>query len=233
MKTYQFLWRMMVYQPWLYLADIFACTAFVLSELLPGLIAKLFFDTLTQAPPAQFNLWMLLALVAGAALTNIGLLYGLARADIAHRFRMSGLLRRNLLACLLARPGAQAIPGAPGEAINTFRDDAEVIEDTISWTADQVSIIVFAGAAVTIMLKINVWVTLFTLAPLIVIVAIARTASAQIQRYREASRAASERVSGVLGEIFGAVQAIQVANAEPHILTYLRRLNDQRQHSPL
>ncbi|CAN5581015.1 ABC transporter ATP-binding protein [soil metagenome] len=231
MKTYQFLWRMMRYQPGLYLADILMCTGFVLSNLLPGLLVKRFFDMLTQTAPSQFNLWMLLALVAGAALANVGLLYGLARADIAHRFRMSGLLRRNLLARILARPGAQALPGSPGEAINTFRDDAEVIEDTLSWTVDQVSIIVFAGAAVIIMLRINVWVTIFTLAPLTAIVGIARTASAQIQRYREASREASERVSGAMGEIFSAVQAIQVATAEPHVLDHLRKLNDQRQHA--
>ncbi|MFN8494649.1 MAG: ABC transporter ATP-binding protein [Caldilineaceae bacterium] len=231
MKTHQSLWQLMRYRPWLYAADMVSCIAFLLTDLLPGLIAKRFFDTLTQDAPLRLDLWLILALVAGAALANMGFLYGLALTDISHRFRMSGLLRRNLLAGILTQPGARAIPGAPGEALNTFRDDAEVIEDTISWTADQVSIVVFACVAVVILLRVNVWVTIYTLLPLTAIVAIARTASVRITRYREASRLASERVTGALGEIFSAVQAIQVANAEPYVLHHLRQLNHQRQHS--
>ena len=231
MKTDQSLWQLMRYRPWLYAADMGSCIAYLITNLLPGLIAKLFFDSLTQDAPLRLDLWFILALVVAAALANIGFLYGIAVTDIPHRFNMSGLLRRNLLAGILTRPGACALPGAPGEALNTFRDDAEVIEDTISWTADQISIVVFACVAVIILLRINAWVTISTLLPLIAIVGIARTASTRITRYREASRLASERVTGAMGEIFGAVQAIQVANAEPYVLHHLQHLNTQRQQS--
>ncbi len=229
--TYQSLWQMMAYRPWLYLIDLIMWSAITLSELLPGLIAKLFFDTLTGEATRHVELWVILALVAGAALLHIGFLVGGALADIPHRFSMSALLRRNLLAHILARPGAIALPSAPGEALNTLRDDAEVIEDTISWSIDQVSIILFAAVAITIMLTIDVWVTLFTLLPLVAIIAVARAASSRITRYREASRIATERVTGAMGEIFGALQAIQVAGAEPYVLHHLHTLNDKRQQS--
>ncbi len=39
---------------------------------------------------------------------------------------------------------------------------------------------------------------------------------------------AAVRVTGALGEIFGAVQAVQVAGAEDHVLTHVRRLSDTR-----
>jgi ATP-binding cassette subfamily B protein len=113
--------------------------------------------------------------------------------------------------------------------INTFRDDAQTVEDTISWSVDQISIFVFVVVTVVTMVSINAQIALFTLLPLVAIVVTARAASNRIERYREASRTATERVSGAMGEIFGAVQAIQVATAEPHVLEHFRKLNAERQ----
>lgn len=224
-----FLWRLIRYRPWLYLLDIVAWVSISLSELLPGLLAKAFFDALTGAAPFGLNVWTIVALVGAAALVYMMAILSGALVDIRHRFTMSALLRHNLLATLLRRPGAATLPGAVGEVINTFRDDAEAVEDAISWSVDQVSIFVFAVTAVATMISINPRIALLTLLPLAAIVLTARAASHRIERYREASRTATERVSGALGEIFGAVQAIQVATAEPHVLAHFRRLNDERQ----
>lgn len=224
-----FLWRLIRYRPWLYLWDIGAWIAISLSELLPGLLAKAFFDALAGNAPFGWNVWTVVALVGAAALFYIIAILDGALVDIRHRFTMSALLRHNLLATLLARPGANALPGAVGEVINTFRDDAEAVEDTISWLVDQASILVFAITAAAIMFSINGRIALFTLLPLAAIVITARLARARIEQYRTASRTATERVAGALGEIFGAVQAIQVATAEPHVLAHFRRLNEERQ----
>lgn len=224
-----FLWRLIRYRPWLYLWDIGAWITISLAELLPGLLAKAFFDALAGHAPFGWNVWTIVALVGAAALFYIVAILDGAVVDIRHRFTMSALLRHNLLATLLARPGAQALPGAVGEVINTFRDDAEAVEDTISWLVDQVSILLFALTAVAIMLSINVQIALFTLLPLAAIVITARIARARIEQYRTASRAATEQVAGALGEIFGAVQAIQVATAEAHVLGHFRHLNEERQ----
>ena len=224
-----FLWRLIRYRPWLYLVDIVAWVSISLSELLPGLLAKFFFDALTGAAPFGLNVWTIVALVGAAALLYIMAILSGGLVDIRHRFTMSALLRHNLLTTLLKRPGAAALPGAVGEVINTFRDDAETVENTISWTVDQVSIFVFVVAAVGTMVSINPRIALFTLLPLAAIVLTARAASHRIERYREASRTATERVSGAMGEIFGAVQAIQVATAESHVLEHFRKLNAERQ----
>lgn len=224
-----FLWRLIRYRPWLYLLDIVAWVSISLSELLPGLLAKFFFDALTGTAPFGLNVWTVVALVGAAALVYIMAILAGGLVDIRHRFTMSALLRHNLLATLLKRPGAAALPGAVGEVINTFRDDAEKVEDTISWTVDQVSIFVFAVTAVGTMVSINPRMALFTLLPLAAIVLTARAASRRIEHYREASRTATERVSGAMGEIFGAVQAIQVATAETHVLDHFRKLNEERQ----
>ncbi|MEZ4736966.1 MAG: ABC transporter ATP-binding protein [Caldilineaceae bacterium] len=224
-----FLWRLIRYRPWLYLLDIVAWIAISLSELLPGLLAKLFFDALTGHAPFDLNVWTIVALVGVAALLYMMTILSGALADIRHRFTMSALLRHNLLTTLFKRPGAAALPGAVGEVINTFRDDAETVENTVSWSVDQISIVVFVVAAIGAMVSMNARIALFTLLPLAAIILLARAASHRIERYRVASRTATERVSGAMGEIFGAVQAIQVATAEPYVLEHFRKLNAERQ----
>ena len=231
MKTHHFLWRLMLYRPWLYLVNLLMWTLIVIAELLPGPIIKLFFDALTGDAPAYASEWTAIALLGGATLFYVVSIFSGAMTDIRHRFSIGGLLRRNLLAGLLAQPGADALPGPIGETISTFRDDAEVIEDTISWTIDQVTILFYAAIALAVMLSINWQITLFTVIPLAIIVLVARSTQGRVRRYRAASRAATEAVTGAIGEIFGATQAIQVATAEPHVLNHFRRVNDHRQQT--
>jgi ATP-binding cassette subfamily B protein len=148
--------------------------------------------------------------------------------DIPHRFTMSALLRRNMLERVLARPGARALPESTGEALSRFRDDAEQVEDSISWTLDQIGLLAFAISAVVVLFSINGRITLLVFGPLVGVVAIARIASAHVERYRRASRAATGRVTGLIGEMFGAVQAVQVAGAEGRVIEHFRQINDNR-----
>jgi len=226
-----FLWRLIRYRPGLYLLNTLAWIAISLAELIPGFLAKAFFDALSGAAPFGLNVWTIVAMVGGTALLYAATIFSGAMTDIRHRFTMSALLRFNLLDTLLKRPGADALPGAVGEVINTFRDDAESVEDTLSWLVDQASILVFVVAAIGTMLSINARIALFTLVPLAGVALVARAASRRIEHYRIASRSATEKVTGAMGEIFGAVQAIQVATAEPQVLEHFRRLNDERQRA--
>lgn len=225
-----FLGQLIRYRPWLYILNVVAWISITLAELLPGLLAKAFFDTLSGDAPFGLNVWTVVALVGVGGLVYICTIFSGAMTDIRHRFTMGALVRHNLLDALLKRPGADALPGAVGKVINTFRDDGETVEDTISWLVDQISIFVFVVVTVWVMLSINARIAIFTLLPLIAVVMTARLARTRIQRYRVASRQATERVTGALGEIFGAVQAIQIATAEPHVLEHFRKLNAERQH---
>ncbi|MEM7536228.1 MAG: ABC transporter ATP-binding protein [Chloroflexota bacterium] len=234
LTTRQYLWRLITYRPGLYAANMLAWTLIIVAELLPGPIIKLFFDTLTGeatlfSDSGFLNEWGIVVLFGLQGLFYIVTIFIGAYTDTRHRFYMGGLLRRNMLARIFERPGADAMPSAVGNVINTFRDDVNTIQNAISWTVDQVSIIVYVSVALGVMLSISVRVTLFTLIPLILVVTLARIARVRVEQYRKESRTATERVSGSIGEIFGAVQAIQVAGAEPHILRHFRTLNDQRQ----
>ena len=230
MKTYQYMWRMMTYRPILYLFDNLVWIALTIVELSPGILAKMFFDTLTGDKPYQFGVTGVVILVLVSELVHLMLIAGGATMDTHHRFRISALIRRNLLSHVLKRPGARAIPGSTGEALNTFRDDAEEIENILSWSIDQFCIIAFGIVSMVIMLRINARITLITTLPLLAVIIISRLTGKYVGHYRQMSRRATEKVTGALGEVLSSVQAIQVANADGPVLKHLRELNDERRN---
>jgi ATP-binding cassette subfamily B protein/ATP-binding cassette subfamily C protein len=59
-------------------------------------------------------------------------------------------------------------------------------------------------------------------------IVIIRRVQTRIKRHRRASRHATEQVTGIISEIFSAVQAIKVAGAERPILKHFHQLNQHR-----
>jgi ATP-binding cassette subfamily B protein len=232
-KTYQFLWQLIRYRPWLYLLNAILWTLVHLSPLVPGLIIREFFDTLSGDATGSWSVGALIALLITTALVRVLIIFGGGSTDPLHRFTMSALLRRNLLERVLQRPGARALPDSVGEALSRFRDDAEQAEDSISWTLDVIGTSIFAVCAVAVLLSINVTITLYVFLPLVGVVVVARLASKMVQRARVASRVATGRVTGASGEMFTSVQAIKVAGAETSIIDHFRTLNDQRRAAML
>ncbi len=233
MKTYQYMWRMIRFRPWLYLVDCVLWTLIHVAPVLPGLVAREVLDTLTGGAQLGLSVWALVGLLLAIALGRVILVLGGALADIPHRFNMSALLRRNLLERILELPGARALPESTGEALSRFRDDAEQAEDAISWTLDVIGTAIFAIVAVGVLMTINVQITLLVFLPLAGVVAVAHIAATRLEQYRKSSRAATGRVTGAIGEIFGAAQAVQVAGAEDSVIDHFRRLNDTRRKSML
>jgi ATP-binding cassette, subfamily B, bacterial len=232
-KTWQFMLRMIRYRPWLYLLNGTLWALIHIFPLLPGLIAREFFDTLAGKARLDLGVWGLIALLLATALAQMVLILSGALTDIRHRFTMSALLRGNMLERVLERPGARALGESAGEAISRFRDDAEQAEDAVSWTLDSIGTALFAIIAVIILLRIDARMTLLVFGPLVGVIVAARLASARLEQYRQASRKATGRVTGMIGEMFGAVQAVQVAGAEGHVIDHFRRVNERRRKAML
>ncbi len=233
MTTFQFIWRMIRYRPWLYLLDCILWTLIHMSPLIPGLIALTFFNTLAASIHLNALLWGLIALLIATALARVVIILCGGLVDNLHRFTMSALLRRNMLERILERPGARAVPYSPGEALGRFRDDADLVENAISWTLDTIGDACFAIVAVIILLTISVKITLLVFLPLVSVIAIVQAVSKRLEKYRAASRKATGRVTGTIGEIFSTVQAIKVAGAEKHVVKHLEKLNEQRRAAML
>jgi ABC-type multidrug transport system fused ATPase/permease subunit len=218
---------------WLFIAGL---------PVVPGLIIREFFNTLTSTGTSTSSdqaislqspmVWVVLIFAVGAA--RIVAIFAGRVTKTQHRFTMSSLLRRNLLDKLLQRPGAEPLTVgsktvSPGEVISFFRDDAAQVEDTVVGTNEIFAAGVFAAVALIILLSVNAGLTLLVFLPLVAIALTLQHAEARIKRYRSASRQATQQVTGLIGELFSAVQAIQIAGAETPVLNHLRWLGDQRQ----
>lgn len=228
MRTWRFLWGLIRYRPGLYLADVVVWTLFFASPLVPGLITREIFNVLTGDAQATFGIWGLLALLVTVEITRRALTQLGTALDITVQYNFAALLRRNMLKRILERPGARALKDSPGEAISRFRDDVDEVMTFSIWLLDVLGNILFTVAALLILLQINSYITLVIFIPLLIVVSAFTMANSRIQKYRQASRAATGNVSDFLGELFGAVQAVQIANAQTQTIAHFHALNDAR-----
>jgi ATP-binding cassette subfamily B protein len=228
MKPWQYLWRLISFQAWVYLLSVLDFVLGASIPLVAGLLIREIFNILSGASPAFLGLWGLLALLVVSTVAEIGLLIAGEAINIVLRMNVDALLRKNLLAQIFKRPGGQALPVSPGEAISRFRDDVRLIENVVSNSLDPVGQLAFLIAGLAVMLAINPLITLVVFLPLFGVLVSVNMASRRIERYRQASQEATGRVTGFLGELFGAAQAVKVANAESSMLGHFQSLNQSR-----
>ena len=230
MNLWRSIWRLARFRPAIYVASgLMASTIFYLVPLLPGLALQRFFDELTAHGQATFSALLMLALVVAIAIARGGELVAAYLAESTTQAFAAALLRRNMLAHVLRYPGAQALPESPGEAISRFRDDALVIVRFLTWTLDPVGQCVMAAVALVILLRVNALITLVVCIPLALAIIMVNVATKRIQTVRRANQIAIGGVTGLLGEIFGAVGAVQAAGAEQRVIAHFEALNATRQ----
>ncbi len=233
MPTWRYLVRLVRYAPLMFAINCGCIIAVMLLELIPGLLARRFFNWLEQGAPAGFNLTTLVAALVATGLVRVAIVLGCPYTNTSFVFTAGGLLRKNMLARVLQRPGARPLPSSAGEALSRFRDDIDMTLWDMIRCNDFIALFSFSVVGLTLMLQINAWITLAVVVPLMLIVTLANLIGKRLERYRKASRAAAGSVSGFLGEVLGAVQAVQVAGAEEAIVGHFERLNETRRTAGL
>ncbi|MEM1254631.1 MAG: ABC transporter ATP-binding protein [Cyanobacteria bacterium P01_H01_bin.21] len=232
------LWRLISYTPKLAIIDAGLWTLIAgVFPAIPGLIIQGFFDALTDTAPLSLSPAAFLGLLIATSIGEVTAIFAGQWVRTQYRFNLRSLLRHNLLDRLLQQPGAQplSINGperqtiSPGEAISYFRDDPELIEQTVAKTADLLGQGLFALGAIALLLTINAQITLIVFLPLAIISAVIQQAQQKIKQYRRASRQATQAVTGFLGEIFTAVQVLKATGTESAVLAHLREINQHRQ----
>ena len=232
LPTWRYTLSMAGYRPWLYALHTLLWSLMNLLALVPGLVARDFFDALAgQAPEATIGMFLavLLAIVAGRAVLWLVAGY----VEITFRFMMSGLVRRNLLRLVLALPGAQALPFSVGDTLSRFRDDAYEAEDNMDWSDEIISQGLFALVAFVILVRINWSMALAMIVPTLIVSLVAQRASVALARLRSASSQATGQVTGAIGDIVTAAHTIQAAGAEARVVAHFRALNERRRSTIL
>ncbi len=229
LPAWRVIWEMLRFRPWLWFVDLL-CVALIRFcwQVAPALIIKAFFDMLTGAAPLTFGIWAIVAFSVSTWIGRVVASYGFYYADVPIFADIPTLLRKNLLQHILRRPGAAPLPDSPGEAISRFKNDVQEIPLFVILINDIGVGIVIIIFAIVLMAKISVWVTVMSLIPLVLVGIVANLAAKRIEHYRRASRSAAGKVSGFIGEFFGAVQAVKVATAERNVISHFHRLNDER-----
>ena len=233
MTVWTLTWRLLRDKPALYALSLTLQIVRLGLQVVPGLIVAAIFDMLTQHAHATWGLWALIALLVAATAPRVAAVLSSVAMEYTCYYLSGALLRHNLLARILARPGAQPLPYAAGEVVSRLMWDVTEIAAYLRSSSYVVGTAVSTLVALALMARVNLLLALVALAPLLAAGIVANVVSARLQQYRRANRDAAGNVSAFLGEIFGAAQAIQVAAAEEDVVARFRTLNATRRKAAL
>ena len=229
LPAWRVLWALMRYRPGTYAGMIgLRILIFAAVPQATAWITRTFFHALSGDAAVALGPYALSAVLVAVWLARAGAVFVDITLGIQMDFHAGALLRSNMLAMILRQPGAQALPSSPGEAVTRFRDDVQDVTRLLNTIGFLCGLIVFSVVAIVVMLRINARITLLVLWPLVVVLVVAHRGRRLVERYRQASREATGRVVGFMGELFGSVEAVVVARAEDRALTRLAELGAER-----
>jgi len=229
LPTWKVIYEMIRFRPFLWVIDLISVALYRFSsQVAPALIIKAFFDMITGNATLAFGIWTIVAFFLAIWLGRVLAGYGFYYADVPIFAEMGTLLRKNLLQYILKRPGASQLPDSPGEAVSRFKGDVNEIPLFVILINDILVGLAIIAASIVLMTQISPSVTAMALIPLVIVGIVANIATGRIEHYRRASRQTTGKVTGFIGEFFGAVQAVKVANAEKNIIAHFHKINDER-----
>jgi ATP-binding cassette subfamily B protein len=231
MRTWRSILRLLSFSPLLFLGYLVVHVSYFTIDLGVPLITQRLFDTLTRITRLPSWYWWFVALLVTIRVGRGALLFVLATSSNTCSRVFAALLRRNVFAWHLHKSDARPLDVTTGEIVNHLRDDVDAIVDIFSYTG----LLVAYGSAVVVgivlMMQIDVFLTLAVWVPLVAVVVFTTLASHRLETYRQRSREATSDVSGAITEMFGGIQAIQVAQAEGRMADRFRTLSEARRRA--
>jgi ATP-binding cassette, subfamily B, bacterial len=231
--SWWFLLRFIRFRPRQYFLNLGSICLLIFLGSTQGLGMREFFNRLPIAASDEGGLipgwlWLPLLIVLAGGLGQITFSYGCMFTNGPFMFQNAANIQRNLLTRILELPGAASLPASPGEAISRFREDADESPGFLMGANDVVAWTIFATFALIVMARINATITAAVFLPLLAVVVLTNRVRNRLDHYRRESREATGAVTGYIGEVMGAVQAIQVANAEQRVIRHFQGLNHRR-----
>ncbi len=178
------------------------------------------------------TIWWSVAIAASETIRMVSIHHG---ALIWTRvwLHMQTLLRANMLSAQMASGGIHAGQpvGSAGSAVTHFRDDTEDVANLVDGIVDISGGLVFTVIAGFVLGAADANAALVLIFPLMAVALVTRVLDTRIKEYRAADREATERVTGLLGDIMAAATTVKVNAAAEPMLARLRVLVDRRRHT--
>ena len=201
--------------------------------LLPALVVREVLDRVSAGRHLDTAMWLLLGLLFGAIAGRVTALLLCVGTDATVSASGQGLLMRNGLRAVLARPGALGLGRSSGDMVSRLTGDTAAVPDMMVSSLIVLGSMVQALVALVVMLTISPLITAVAIVPLLGAGVLINLTSRQIKRYHSQTRDAAAEVSSYLREMFTAVQPIQLANAEGRVGDRLRIVNESRRRADL
>ena len=146
---------------------------------------------------------------------------------------MQTLLRANMLSAQMASGGLHAGQpvGSAGSAVTHFRDDTEDVANLVDGMVDISGGVVFTVIAGFVLGSADARAAAVLIIPLLGVGIATRVLDTRIKEYRAADRAATERVTGLLGDVMAAATTVKVNDASEPMLRRLAVLVERRRHT--
>jgi ATP-binding cassette, subfamily B, bacterial len=201
---------------------------FFATPLLTGLLVKVVLDRV--AAGSSSGVWALLAVIVGVEAVRWAWLVLIAVQWHGCWVGWQTVPRVNLLRSLVADPGPTAgrLPGAPGEAVSRFRDDAQDLAMVLDVWLDLSGSLISAVVATVVLMSIDPLAAAAVLVPVAVAAGGALWLGPRLRVWRREAREATARVTGFIGDTFGAVLAVQSGGAQRAVRRRFAQLNTQR-----
>ncbi|MDH5404339.1 MAG: ABC transporter ATP-binding protein/permease [Candidatus Heimdallarchaeota archaeon] len=193
-----------------------------------ALVTRDIFNKLEGYSGFPLDIWVIIALIpilyVFQAVTEVTFMI------FVWKFVMSNqiMLQKNMISGVFLQPGADSLEKSPGEAISRFRGDVAELTWFSALIGDLIAFLMFATIAFFLMFNINKMVTLVVFVPFIIVIMLINSSRKKLTKFRNDARSAAGKITGIVGESFGAIQAIKVSSSEKHILNHFNKLNENR-----
>ena len=227
MSLGRFILRLILRNPALFAAVSLLAIGANSVPLLGGLVLREMFDAFTGDAEMGSGVWGLVALFAAVQAATTAVERGYWLTDTWMANSLWAFVRINLFRTIMGRPPAVDRPST-GDIIDRFSTDVSDSLWPVFLLTWFLGTAVGLAVALYVMASINLQLTLFTLAPIAVMVIVTRFFRGYFHSTRQASREASGAVTGFVTEMLGAVLAIQVASTQQLVVRRMDVLSDRR-----
>jgi len=215
--------------PMAWLLSALGWTVFHTLPVATGFALSLVLDRISEGGPAR-GAWAAIALLAGFEVTRWTMFLGMVVQWHGAWVGWHTAPRMALLDSLVSDPGPTVgrLPGAPGEAVSRFRDDAEDLALVLDVWLDVLGTAVATGIALIVLLTVDVGLAVTVALPAAAVMALANALGPQLRRWRRRAREATAVVTGFVGDTFGAVGAVKAAGAEQAVVDRFAAIGHDR-----